>query len=188
MWQYFYITKNSFEKYPFYFIQAKTIVVFWPQLYIWPGVLQYKNATMLWSSWLHFTIDWSFKMNELLSWLAQKLQWCALVLRREYTIYLWFLYFLRYKSYWYTAVVKTLHSFWPVWSKMGTSQMSFWPRASQVLETWKLLWWGGLYSKFWQNTLCFDSEVLLSLWIFKLFLLYCNYVVMTQLCSFVITF
>ena len=28
-----------------------------------PVVLQYKNATMLWPSWLHFSIDWSFKMR-----------------------------------------------------------------------------------------------------------------------------
>ena len=41
-----------------------TITWFMKQMtYSWPSILQFKNVTMLWSSWLHFNIDWSFKMR-----------------------------------------------------------------------------------------------------------------------------
>ena len=42
--------------------------------YFWPGVLQYKKVIMLFSSWLKFTIDWSFKMKYSTNFLPQLIQ------------------------------------------------------------------------------------------------------------------
>ena len=51
VWQYFYITKNSFEKYPFYFIQSKLNGYFFARLYeakyqISSGLEDPKQATI----------------------------------------------------------------------------------------------------------------------------------------------
>ena len=48
--------------------------------YFRPSVLQYKNATMLLPSWLHFTIDWSFKMMYSMNFYLNWYQACKLTI------------------------------------------------------------------------------------------------------------